>query len=196
MIIVRVNAGYVPLDHWAKAKADGGRVIGEFWEFCHFVDWVRAVVNKPIQTMTANALPDGRRYNRDNVAATLSFLDGSIANLIYAANGDKSVPKEHFEVFCGVGIIDHFCTLELSRDGKTARTKDRRDKGHNREIELAIEAMRNGGPSPIPFEQLIEVTTACFMVHQAICSGQPMRLHDNTQETRPKTAYHEKGFPE
>jgi len=75
------------------------------------------VVNRPVQTVTAHALPDGSRYNRDNVAATLSFSDGSIANLIYVANGDKSVPKEYFEVFCegAPGIINDFCTLELRR---------------------------------------------------------------------------------
>jgi len=175
MINVRVNAGYIPLDHWTQHKEDGGRIIGEF---CHFVDWARAVINRPIQTINAHALPDGSRYNRDNVAATLSFLDGSIANITYVANGDKSVPKEHFEVFCegGVGIINDFRTLELSRNGKTASTKGRRDKGHNREVELTIETMRNGGPSPIPFQQLVEVTRACLAVHQSISTGQPVWL--------------------
>jgi predicted dehydrogenase/threonine dehydrogenase-like Zn-dependent dehydrogenase len=175
MINVRVNAGYLPLDHWTQRKQDGGRIVGEF---CHFVDWARAVVNQPIRTVSAHALPDGSRYNRDNISATLSFLDGSIANLIYVANGDKSVPKEYFEVFGegGVGIIDDFCTLELSREGKTTTIKSRRDKGHSREVELTVEAMRNGGPSPIAFEQLVEVTKACFAVHQAIASGQPVWL--------------------
>jgi len=177
MINVRVNAGYLPLDHWTQRKEDGGRIIGEL---CHFVDWARAVVNRPIQTVAAHALPDGSRYNRDNVTAMLSFLDGSIANLIYVANGDKSVPKEHFEVFCegGVGIIHDFCTLEMSRDGKTTTTKSRRDKGHNCEIELTIDAMRNGGPSPIPFEELVEVTRACFAVHQSISVAQPIGLKE------------------
>ncbi len=188
MINVRVNAGYLPLDHWTQHKEDGGRIIGEF---CHFVDWARAVVNQPIQTVTAHALPDGSRYNRDNVAATLSFLDGSIANITYVANGDKSVPKEYFEVFSEgrVGIINDFCRLELSRDGQTASTKGRRDKGHSREIELTVEAMRNGGASPIPFEQLVEVTRACFAVHQAISTGQPVGLQENTQKMPPEAAY-------
>src|SRR5437762_5542439 len=178
MINVRVNAGYLPLDHWTQRQEDGGRIIGEF---CHFVDWARAVVNRPVQTVTAHALPDGSRYNRDNVAATLSFLDGSIANITYVANGDRSVPKEHFEVFCegGVGIINDFCTLNLSRDGKTAGTKGRRDKGHNREVELTIETMRNQGPSPIPFDQVVEVTRVCFAVHRAISAGQPVGLQEN-----------------
>lgn len=178
MINVRVNAGFLPLDHWTQRKEDGGRIVGEF---CHFVDWARAVVNQPIQAVTAYALPDGSRYNRDNVAAVLSFRDGSIANLTYVANGDKSVPKEYFEVFCdgGVGIINDFCSLELSRDGKTARTKGPRDKGHNREIELTIEAMRSGGPSPIPFEQLTEITKGCFAIQHAISTGNPVSFHEN-----------------
>jgi predicted dehydrogenase/threonine dehydrogenase-like Zn-dependent dehydrogenase len=177
MINVRVNAGYLPLDHWTQRKENGGRIVGEF---CHFVDWARALVDRPIQTVTAHALPDGSRYNRDNVAATLSFLDGSTANLTYVANGDRSVPKEYFEVFCqgGVGVINDFCGLELSRDGKTTRTKGRRDKGHTAEIRLTIEAMRNGGGSPIPFAQLVEVTRACFAVHQSISSGQPVSLRN------------------
>jgi len=188
MISVRVNAGYLPLDHWTQRQEDGGRIIGEF---CHFVDWARAVVNRPVQTVSAHVLPDGSRYNRDNVTATLSFLDGSIASLVYVANGDKSVPKEHFEVFCegGAGIINDFCTLELSRDGKTVRTKSRRDKGHNREIELTINAMRNGGPSPIPFEDLVEVTKACFAIHQSISVGQSVWLKENAPRLPAEATY-------
>jgi polar amino acid transport system substrate-binding protein len=175
MLNIRVNAGYLALDHWTQRKEDGGRIIGEL---CHFVDWARAVVNRPIRSVAGHALPDGSRYNRDNVSATLSFSDGSVANLTYVANGDKSVPKEYFEVFCegGVGIINDFCELEVSRNGKVGRTKGRRDKGHNHEIELTIKAMRDGSPAPIPFEQLLEVTTACFAVDKSISTVQPILL--------------------
>jgi hypothetical protein len=58
----------------------------------------------------------------------------------------------------------------------TTKTKGRRDKGHNREIELTVEAMRSAGSALIPFEQLVEVTRACFAVHQSIATGQPVRL--------------------
>ena len=121
-------------------------------------------------SITANALPDGTRYNRDNVVATLAFQDGSIASVSYLANGDRSIPKEQFEVFCEgkVGLIDDFCTLELARDGKTRRTKARRDKGHAHEIELTLEAIRRGASSPIPFEELIEVSEATIAVEEAI----------------------------
>jgi predicted dehydrogenase/threonine dehydrogenase-like Zn-dependent dehydrogenase len=180
VVNVRVNAGYLAPDHWTQRKGDGGRVIGEF---CHFVDWARAVVGSPIRTLTAHALPDGSRYNRDNVVVTLSFLDRSIANLVYLANGDKSIPKEYFEVFCegGVGILDDFSLLELTRNGKRTRTKGRRDKGHRREIELTIEAIRTGHPSPIPFEELVEVSSVCIAVDQAIATSLPISFPDGAR---------------
>lgn len=173
IVHVRVNAGYVPRDHWVQQDSGGGRIIGEL---CHFVDWARSIVGTPIVSVTGSALPDGTRYHRDNVVATLAFRDGSIANLLYLANGDKSVPKEHFEVFCEgqVGDIDDFCLLELTLEGRTQRTRARRDKGHNREIQLTVDAMRTGGQSPIPFEELLEVSETSIAIMEAIAIGKPV----------------------
>jgi polar amino acid transport system substrate-binding protein len=123
-----------------------------------------------MRTVTAAALPDGGRYNRDNVTVTISFEEGSIANLLYVANGDRTIGKELFEVFCegGVARIDDFKTLSLARNGKTQTFKGRRDKGHRREMELTIDAMKQGKGAPIPFEELIEVTEATFAIEEAI----------------------------
>jgi predicted dehydrogenase len=139
-------------------------------EMCHFVDWARAVVGCPMTTLTAAALPDAGRYNQDNVSATISFQDGSVANLVYVANGDRAVGKEYFEVFCGNGVarIDDFKVLSLSRKGKTQTSRGRLDKGHRREVELTVDAMRNGKEAPIPFGELVEVTEATFAVEEAI----------------------------
>jgi len=171
VVSVRVNAGYIPHDHWVQQDSSGGgRIVGEL---CHFVDWARCVVGCGITSVAANALPDGARYNRDNVVATFTFQDGSIATVSYLANGDRAVPKEQFEVFCEgkVGRIIDFCTLELARSGKTRRTRSGRDKGHQREIEVTVEAMRRGGWSPSPFEELVEVSEATFAVEEAIARG-------------------------
>jgi predicted dehydrogenase/threonine dehydrogenase-like Zn-dependent dehydrogenase len=167
LVHVRCNGGFVPRTSWIQNPGNGGRIIGEL---CHFVDWARAVVRCPMQTVTAAALPDAGRYNRDNVTITISFEDGSLANLLYLANGDRAVAKEYFEVFCegGIARIDDFKTLSLSRDGKTKRVKGDRDKGHHREMELTLEAMVQGKDAPIPFAELIEVTEATFAVEEAI----------------------------
>jgi polar amino acid transport system substrate-binding protein len=187
MVQVRINAGYLPLHHWTQRKEDGGRILGEL---CHFVDWVRAVTGSPIQQVSAFALPDGTRYNRDNVSVTLSFQDGSIANLLYLANGDKSVPKEYMEVFCQgcVARIDDFHSLELSQVGKTRSIKASGDKGHQREIELVVAAIRQNTECPIPFEEVMEVSQATLAVVASIESGQPVNLDKQKDALLPQTS--------
>jgi predicted dehydrogenase len=167
LVHVRGNAGFVPRGSWIQEPRNGGRIIGEL---CHFIDWARAVVRCPIQTVTAAALPDAGRYNRDNLTITISFEDGSLANLLDLANGDCVVAKEYFEVFCegSIARIDDFKTLYLSRNGRTKTCKSGRDKGHRKEIERTIEAMEQGKDAPIPFAELIEVTEATFAVEEAI----------------------------
>jgi predicted dehydrogenase/threonine dehydrogenase-like Zn-dependent dehydrogenase len=167
LVHVRCNAGFLPKTSWVQDPENGGRIVGEL---CHFVDWARAVVGCPIRNVTAAALPDSGRYSGDNVTVTLGFEDGSVANLIYLANGDRAVAKEYFEVFCAGGSarLDDFKTLLLSRNGKTEKVKSRQNKGHRREIELTIEAMRQGKGAPITFEELVEVTEATFAVQESI----------------------------
>jgi predicted dehydrogenase/threonine dehydrogenase-like Zn-dependent dehydrogenase len=165
-IQIRVNAGYIPRDHWTQ-QAEGGRVVGEL---CHFVDWARCIVDRSIVSVTTVTMPDGQKYNRDNIAATLGFQDGSIANILYLANGDKYLHKEYFEVFCGgaVARLDDFRVLEVFRGGKRNRCKSSQDKGHRRELELTIEAMVSGGASPIGFDEICEVTETTFNIEEAI----------------------------
>jgi predicted dehydrogenase/threonine dehydrogenase-like Zn-dependent dehydrogenase len=173
VVHIRVNAGYQPKDHWVHA--DGGRIIGEL---CHFVDWARSVIASPIHSVSAFGLPDGARYCRDNVAVTLSFHDGSIANLLYLANGDTAVPKEYFEVFCAgsVARLDDFRTVSLTRNRKTRVLHTHKDKGHGRELELTIEAMRTGQPSPIAFEELVEITKVTHTVHDLLMQNRAVSL--------------------
>jgi predicted dehydrogenase len=172
---IRCNAGFIPRSSWVQDPENGGRIVGEL---CHFVDWARAVVGCTMQSLTAAALPDAGRYNGDNLTVTISFQDGSVANLVYVANGDKAVAKEYFEVFCGGSIarIDDFKVLSLSRNGKMETSKRGQDKGHRREMELAIDAMKRGKDAPIPFNELIEVTEATFAIEEAIRTQRTVSL--------------------
>ena len=166
VINIRVNAGYISRDHWAQ-QATGGRIVGEL---CHFVDWARCMVGQAVVSISAAALPDQAKYNRDNLSATLLFADGSIANVVYLANGDRSVPKELFEVFCegGVARLDDFRTLALVRGGKTKKFKSPQDKGHRNELELTVDAIRSGVPAPISFDEICEVTEITFRLEEAV----------------------------
>jgi hypothetical protein len=41
------------------------------------------------------------------------------------------------------------------------------DKGHKAELRAFVEAVQDGGPSPIPFEQIVEVTRTTIKLANA-----------------------------
>ena len=184
IVNIRVNAGYISREHWLQKDASGGgRIIGEL---CHFVDWARNAVGFPILSVTAHAIPDGGRYHRDNVVAALAFQDGSIANLVYLANGDRSIPKEQFEVFCEgkVGRIDDFRVLDLARDGKTRRTKARRNRDMPGDsADLTGDSRRQSLSHSV--EELVEVAEATFAVEEAIAGGKTIPVASNASGAEP-----------
>jgi predicted dehydrogenase len=93
----RINAGYLPPDHWTQDPDQGGRILGEA---CHFVDLITFLIGSPPTAVCAHALPDHGKYREDNVSMTFTFPDGSIGVVDYLANGDASFPKEKLDVFC------------------------------------------------------------------------------------------------
>jgi polar amino acid transport system substrate-binding protein len=172
VITYRVNAGYLPAGHWLQDPVlGGGRIIGEA---CHFIDWMRFVVGAPIVSVTAGAMDNAGVYANDNVVAQLRFGDGSLGNLIYVANGDSRLPKERVEVFGNrsAAVIDDYRTVELFEKGRERTERlGSQDKGHRREMAAVAEAVRTGGPMPIPATELIEVTEASFAVLESIATG-------------------------
>ena len=170
---IRINAGYLPPSHWTHDH--GGRIVGEF---CHFVDWARSVVDSPIEKVTASALPDSGRYRSDNLTATLSFRDGSVAQIVYLANGDSTVAKERFEVFSSgrVAQLEDFRTLMLFSNGRSVAHKSHRDKGHTQQLAATIAALRAGDSAPISFAQLVEVTETTFAVLESLKSNLPVSV--------------------
>jgi predicted dehydrogenase len=167
----RVNAGYIPLNHWVHYPAQGGgRIIGEG---CHFVDFISFLVGQVPVSVRATALPDGGKYRGDNVSMTLAFPDGSVGVVDYLANGDKSFPKERIEVFCGgkIAVLDDFRSLEMVENGRRKLDKTTQDKGWRDEWIAFAEAIHNGGGPPIPYEQMIGVTKATFAAVESLQTG-------------------------
>jgi len=164
----RVNAGYLPLNHWTQdPEIGGGRIIGEG---CHFVDFISFLVGTAPNSVSAIALPDAGKYREDNVSMTFTFPDGSVGVVDYLANGDKSFPKERVEVFCGgkIAVLDDFRALEMVHDGRRKTVKGAQDKGWKDEWVVFSKAIRDGGEPPIPYEQLVGVTKATFAVMESI----------------------------
>jgi predicted dehydrogenase/threonine dehydrogenase-like Zn-dependent dehydrogenase len=164
----RVNAGYIPLNHWTHdPEQGGGRIIGEG---CHFIDFITFLVGAAPISVSAVALPDGGKYREDNVSMTFTFPDGSVGVVDYLANGDKSFPKERIEVFCGskIAVLDDFRALEIVHDGRRKAVKGAQDKGWKDEWVAFAKAIREGGEPPIPYEQLVGVTKASFAAVESL----------------------------
>lgn len=155
----RVNAGYLPANHWTQDSAvGGGRILGEA---CHFVDFLTFLVGTPPVSVEARYLPDGGRYHGDNAVLTLTFADGSLGTVSYLANGDRAMPKERVEVFCAgtALVLDDFTRLEVYRGNRREEVRaGGQDKGHAAAWQAFLTALKSGGTPPIPYEQLLSVS--------------------------------------
>ena len=127
-MIMTVNAGYIPLEHWTQdPEAGGGRIIGEA---CHFIDLLRFLAGSEIVSSKIVRLQSGVK---DTASIQLAFGDGSIGTIHYFANGNKGFPKERLEVFCGGKILqmDNFKMLRgWGWKGFKKMKLWRQDKGH------------------------------------------------------------------
>ncbi|MBI9046105.1 MAG: bi-domain-containing oxidoreductase [Anaerolineaceae bacterium] len=168
----RVNAGFLPKNHWTQdPDIGGGRIIGEG---CHFIDFITFIVGAAPLSITARALPDNGQYQRDNVHLLLTFPDGSLGSINYLANGDKSVSKEYVEVFCEgkVGFLHDFRKLELIENGsrQTFKSRFKQDKGHAHSWQAFVDAITSSAAPPIPYDQLLGVSAAAIIAEKAINS--------------------------
>lgn len=182
-ITYRVNAGRIPPDHWIRdEKEGGGRILGEV---CHFVDFVRFLTGSPTVNVFSRALRVGdTREERDNVHVQLCAEDGSVASVIYQANGDRALQKERIEV-SGSGVtvvIEDYSRGWLYKDGKKSRARVPAGRGHREEVEAFLNAVRTGSQAPIPFEELVESTLATLAVVESLNQGRPVDLDQPTIE--------------
>jgi predicted dehydrogenase len=174
----RVNAGFIPADHWLNdPEQGGGRVIGEV---CHFVDFLSFLVGAAPIEVQAHSLTNPGKYSNDNIISSLRFADGSQGTISYLANGDRSYSKERVEVFGGgeVAVLEDFRRLELIGQGRKQvfRSLLRQDKGHRAEWEAFITAIRTGGNSPIPLAEIATTMLATFALEKSRSSGQPVAV--------------------
>lgn len=160
-ILITVNAGTIPEDHWTQDPEVGGRRIAG--EACHFIDLARHLAGHPITAHRATMV--GRHpaiaIRDDKVSLTLEFADGSIATILYLANGHKAFPKERIEVFAAGRVLqlDNFRKLKgWGWPGFTKMNQLKQNKGAHEIVASFIRSIRDGTAQPIPKEEIIEVS--------------------------------------
>ncbi len=176
VINYRINAGFIPTTHWIHSPEQGGRIIGEV---CHFIDCAVYLTGAlPISVFTSSVSADHSQMpNSDNVSINLKFSDGSIANILYFANGSSLLEKEYCEVHCErkSAIMNNFTTLDLFSQKRQTLKFDGK-KGIAEEVRAFIDAIRSAKPSPISIEEIIKTTEATFYAVESLKIGLPIQF--------------------
>jgi len=155
-MVMTINAGEITNDHWTQdLEVGGGRIIGEA---CHFIDLLRFLVGKTIINYQIQFMDNS---TKDTATIQLSFEDGSIGTIHYYANGSKSFPKERLEAFAGGRVLklDNFQKLTgFGWPGFDKMNLWQQDKGQKACAKAFIDAISKGEKSPIPIEEIFEVS--------------------------------------
>ena len=172
----RINAGYLPPDHWVNDREQGGgRILGEV---CHFVDLLMFLASSPIVEVAARPIAASSRYSGDNVIVSLRFANGSQGTISYLANGDRSFSKERIEVFGGgsTAVLEDFRLLQLVRNGRkeTVRARWRQDKGHSAEWAAFVRSVQRRDEPAIRFEDIVCSTLATLQIEESATTGHPL----------------------
>ncbi len=166
--IITVNAGPAPAGHWTVEAGGGGRVIGEA---CHFIDLLRFLTGCSITGSVARRTGGKNARSEDpSLCITLSFADGSLGTIHYLTAGHASYPKERVEAFAGGRVLqlDNFRRLRgYGWPDFTSQRLWRQDKGQTACAASFITAIKTGAVSPIPLEEILEVSRVTVAVSEA-----------------------------
>ena len=168
----RMNAGYIPLDHWVHGPEGGGRNIGEA---CHIYDLFNSLTGTPqVEAVNAYSItPSSRQWARnDNFVATLKYADGSVCTLTYTALGDKSYPKEQMEVFADgkVLVMDDYKSVTVHGGKHKGWSSAAMQKGQLEELDALSATLLKGASWPISLEEQLQTSRVSLQVEHQINS--------------------------
>jgi predicted dehydrogenase len=169
-LLMTMNAGALPADHWAQdILVGGGRIIGEA---CHFIDLMRHLVGKPIVSVQARRMGEssGAMVTEDKASIVLGFEDGSFGTIMYLANGAASFPKERIEVFAAgrVLALDNFRKLRgFGWPGFGSMNLWKQDKGQKACAAAFLQALQTGREA-IPLDEVMEVARISIEVAEIL----------------------------
>ncbi len=175
----RVNAGYIPLDHWVHdPMVGGGRLLGEV---CHFIDFLSYMADSPaVQVSTAAIAGETGKYSPDdNLIITLHFQDGSIGTVLYTAKGSKTFSRERFEVYGDetIGMIEDFRQAQIIQGGRRQTIKKlSMDMGYVNELRAFF--LEQGDPARVRhlFAEYTASTLATLKALESLRTQQPVKI--------------------
>jgi predicted dehydrogenase/threonine dehydrogenase-like Zn-dependent dehydrogenase len=170
----RVNAGRLPADSWVQRRDEGGgRLIGEG---CHFIDLCSFLADAPPAEALARAMPadPAQPGVRDQVALTLAYPGGTLAQIQYISGGSKGLAKERLELHAaGVSwVLDDFRRLTRHDEAGGSRAWSGADKGHAALLRAFARAARGEAPPPMTAEEALDASEVAILLQDALDGGE------------------------
>ena len=105
---------------------------------------------------------------KDTFCINLKFSNGSIGNINYFSNGNKSYPKEKIEIFSDGKIytVNNFLKTNIYDSKIRLPFKTfKQDKGQKKMINLFIKSIKYNNINIIPTEEIFEVTELSILIN-------------------------------
>ncbi len=179
MMNYRVNAGFIPEDHWVHdPEVGGGRLLGEV---CHFIDFFHYMTDSEAASVQVTTISGecGKYRQDDNLAVTLTFRDGSVGTILYTAKGPKSYSRERFEVFCedSAAVIEDFRRGTLVQGGRTRKiNKFSMDMGYQGELRSFTQTSGDASNFQKLFDSYALSTATTLRANEALKTGQKILI--------------------
>ena len=165
----RMNAGYIPLEHWVQTEEGAGRNIGEA---CHIYDIFNFLTGADVVSVSAAAITPQSKYwaKNDNFVATVTYSDGSVCSLTYTAMGNKACSKEKMDIYSDGKVIsmDDYKTLEVTGSKNKNWNSKVMQKGQYEELQELSNTLLKNSAWPVSFDQQISATKVSFEVERQI----------------------------
>jgi predicted dehydrogenase/threonine dehydrogenase-like Zn-dependent dehydrogenase len=169
-IIMTINAGQIPPNHWTQdLEVGGGRIMGEA---CHFIDLSRFLTGKKIKDYTISAIPQKNLSQSDCATIILKFEDESQAIIHYLSNGHKSFPKERIEIFSSGKTLqlDNFRRLRtFGWKGAKNKWTFSQLKGQDELVQVFCQSILGKEQIPIPLDEIFEVARITIKIGLDAC---------------------------
>jgi len=170
----RMNAGYIPGEHWVQTDVGAGRIIGEA---CHIFDLFAFLTDAKPVCVSAESLHAKQEdiFASDNFTVQIRFDDGSICSLLYTAVGHTGLGKERMELFFDGKSVVMNDYKELTGFGlpKSFNKKTNSpDKGHATILKQFFASLQDKNTKlPISFERLQSVSEISLIVDELVAQG-------------------------
>ena len=176
----RVHAGRLEQGSWYLDREEGSRFAGEAGHFFDVLSYVAGA--RPVSIVAKTLRPrETVPDDRENIAALVQYENGSVGSLLYLTQGGAKIPKEHFEVFGGgmSAQLNNFeSLLFFERDNRSNFRASGMNKGQQAEMAAFVRAVKEGGPMPVPLEQVLDTTYLTLGAIESLQTGRSVLVSD------------------